>query len=391
MNRLLIATDGSPAAEAAVQAGVQLAAEQEGGVVFLHVVDAVDVVAPAFGPIIVNPVEESNPEDDEILSGAAEVARAHGVPFELRLVAGFDYETILATADEIDAELIVLGSNRHGTLGTSSSEASPRSCSSGRAGPCLSSIPPRPSRQPYDYQRKGAHTMKALVYHGPGQRSWDEVPDRHRRSHRCSRTDRLLHDLRYRSAHPQGRRARGEAGDDSRPRGSGDRHRRRSGNHPRRGRPRAQSPASARRRCRGKEARYGLCTGGGGWVFGHLIDGLQAEYARIPFADTSVYKVPDELSDEQVLFLADILPTAFECGVLNGRVEPGDTVAIVGAGLIGLAAIMTAKLFTPGKISDRPRRRPPRQGTRVRRRRRDQQRPRGRPHAHPGAHGWPGR
>ena len=99
-------------------AGVQLAAEQEGGVVFLHVVDAVDVVAPAFGPIIVNPVEESNPEDDEILSGAAEVARAHGVPFELRLVAGFDYETILATADEIDAELIVLGSNRHGTLGT---------------------------------------------------------------------------------------------------------------------------------------------------------------------------------------------------------------------------------------------------------------------------------
>ena len=70
----------------------------------------------------------------------------------------------------------------------------------------------------------------------------------------------------------------------------------------------------------------------------------------MPFADTSVYKVPDELSDEQVLFLADILPTAFECGVLNGRVEPGDTVAIVGAGPIGLAAIMTAKLFTPGKI-----------------------------------------
>ena len=104
-------------------------------------------------------------------------------------------------------------------------------------------------------------------------------------------------------------------------------------------------------RCRFcKEARYGLCTGGGGWVFGHLIDGLQAEFARVPFADTSVYKVPDELSDEQVLFLADILPTAFECGVLNGRVEPGDTVAIVGAGPIGLAAIMTAKLFTPGKI-----------------------------------------
>ena len=104
-------------------------------------------------------------------------------------------------------------------------------------------------------------------------------------------------------------------------------------------------------RCRFcKEGHYGLCTGGGGWIFGHLIDGLQAEFARVPFADTSVYKVPDELSDEQVLFLADILPTAYEVGVLNGRVEPGDTVAIVGAGPIGLATIMTAKLHTPGRI-----------------------------------------
>jgi alcohol dehydrogenase len=93
-----------------------------------------------------------------------------------------------------------------------------------------------------------------------------------------------------------------------------------------------------------------LCTGGGGWIFGHLIDGLQAEYARVPFADTSVYKVPEALSNEQVLFLADILPTAYEVGVLNGRVEPGDTVAIVGAGPIGLATIMTAKLHTPGRI-----------------------------------------
>ena len=99
-----------------------------------------------------------------------------------------------------------------------------------------------------------------------------------------------------------------------------------------------------------KEARYGQCTGGGGWIFGHLINGLQAEYARVPFADNSLYKIPSGLTDEQVLFLSDILPTSFEVGVLNGRVRPGDTVAIVGAGPIGLAAVMTAKLYTPARI-----------------------------------------
>jgi alcohol dehydrogenase len=104
-------------------------------------------------------------------------------------------------------------------------------------------------------------------------------------------------------------------------------------------------------RCRFcREGHYGLCTGGGGWIFGHLIDGLQAEYARVPFADTSVHKVPDSLTDEQVLFLADILPTSYEVGVLNGKVGPGDTVAIVGAGPIGLAAVMTAKLLTPSRV-----------------------------------------
>jgi len=70
----------------------------------------------------------------------------------------------------------------------------------------------------------------------------------------------------------------------------------------------------------------------------------------VPFADNSVYKVPEELSNEQVLFLADILPTSYEVGVLNGKVSPGDVVAIVGAGPIGLAAILTAKLYTPGRI-----------------------------------------
>jgi len=80
------------------------------------------------------------------------------------------------------------------------------------------------------------------------------------------------------------------------------------------------------------------------------VDGTQAEYVRTPFADTSLYKVPEDLSDEQVLFLADILPTGFEIGVLNGGVKPGDTVVVVGAGPVGLAAIITAKLYGPGRI-----------------------------------------
>ena len=94
---------------------------------------------------------------------------------------------------------------------------------------------------------------------------------------------------------------------------------------------------------------YSHCRNGG-WIFGHLIDGLQAEYARAPYADTSLYKVPPELTDEQVLFLADILPTSFECGVLNGEVKPGDSIAIVGAGPIGLAAILLSRLYSPGQI-----------------------------------------
>jgi alcohol dehydrogenase len=99
-----------------------------------------------------------------------------------------------------------------------------------------------------------------------------------------------------------------------------------------------------------KRGMYSQCLNGGGWILGHLVDGVQAEYARTPFADNSLYKLPEGLSDEQVLFLADILPTGFEVGVLNGAVKPGDTVAVVGAGPVGLAAIMTAKLYGPGRV-----------------------------------------
>jgi alcohol dehydrogenase len=195
--------------------------------------------------------------------------------------------------------------------------------------------------------------VKALVYHGPGQRGWDTVQDptiidptdivvRIDSSTICG-TD--LHILKGDVPETTpgtvlGHEAVGtvqETGANVSTVAVGDRV--------------LMSCVSSCGRCRFcKEGHYGQCLGGGGWIFGHLIDGLQAEYARVPFADNSVYKVPDELSDEQVLFLADILPTAYEVGVLNGMVAPGDVVAIVGAGPIGLAAILTATLYTPGRI-----------------------------------------
>ncbi len=195
--------------------------------------------------------------------------------------------------------------------------------------------------------------MRALVYHGPGERGWDSVPDptvtaptdiivRIDTSTICG-TD--LHILKGDVPETTpgtilGHEAVGtvqEIGASVTTVAPGDRV--------------LMSCVSACGRCRFcKEGRYGQCLGGGGWIFGHLINGLQAEYARVPFADNSVYKVPDDLTDEQVLFLADILPTSFEVGVLNGTVSPGDVVAIVGAGPIGLAAILTSRLYTPGKI-----------------------------------------
>ncbi len=87
-----------------------------------------------------------------------------------------------------------------------------------------------------------------------------------------------------------------------------------------------------------------------GWVLGHLIDGTQAEYARIPFADNSLYQVPDGVSDEAAVMLSDILPTGFEIGVRYGRVKPGDVVAVVGAGPVGLSAIMTASLYGAARV-----------------------------------------
>jgi alcohol dehydrogenase len=99
-----------------------------------------------------------------------------------------------------------------------------------------------------------------------------------------------------------------------------------------------------------KKGMYSHCENGGGWILGNTIDGTQAEFVRIPFADNSLLPIPAGVDEEALVMLSDILPTAFECGVLNGTVKPGDTVAIVGAGPIGLAALLTAQLYAPAEL-----------------------------------------
>ena len=98
-----------------------------------------------------------------------------------------------------------------------------------------------------------------------------------------------------------------------------------------------------------KKGMYSHCTDGG-WILGYMIDGCQAEYVRIPYADNSLYPIPAGADEEALVMLSDILPTGFECGVLNGQVKPGDTIAIIGAGPVGLAALLTSQFYTPAEI-----------------------------------------
>src|ERR1700678_4446570 len=164
--------------------------------------------------------------------------------------------------------------------------------------------------------------MKALVYHGPGESAWQDVPD----PAIVDATDAVirvdctticgsdLHILKgdvpeVTAGRILGHEAVGtvdSVGSAVTTIGPGDRV--------------LVSCISACGRCRYcREGRYGQCLGGGGWILGHLIDGTQAEFVRVPFADTSVYQVPPGSSDEEILMLADILPTAYEVGVLNGH------------------------------------------------------------------------
>ncbi|NXY95727.1 alcohol dehydrogenase catalytic domain-containing protein [Streptomyces sp. BR123] len=192
--------------------------------------------------------------------------------------------------------------------------------------------------------------MKALVFHGPGQTSWQDVPDPSIKeaADAIVRVDAVticgtdLHIIKgdvpdVTPGRILGHEAVGtvvETGGDVRTVRPGDRV--------------LISCISACGRCRFcREARYGQCRGGGGWVLGHTIDGTQAEYVRVPFADLSVHPLPHTLASHEAVLLADIFPTSYEVGVLNGNVRPGDTVVVVGAGPIGLAAIATAGLYSP--------------------------------------------
>ena len=195
--------------------------------------------------------------------------------------------------------------------------------------------------------------MRALVYHGPGQRAWEEVPD----PEITAGTDAIVRvdatticgtDLHILAGDvPEvspgrvlGHEAVGTVtavGDGVRRVAPGDRV--------------LVSCISGCGTCRFcREGRSGQCLEGGGWILGHLIDGTQADYVRVPYADTSTYKIPDGASDEEILMLADILPTGYEVGVLAGGVRPGDVVAVVGAGPVGLSAIMCARLYSPSHV-----------------------------------------
>ncbi|MFJ9949750.1 zinc-dependent alcohol dehydrogenase family protein [Kitasatospora sp. NPDC091207] len=195
--------------------------------------------------------------------------------------------------------------------------------------------------------------MKALTYHGPGRRTWGEVPDAAVRDPEDAvvRVDAVticgtdLHILKgdvpaVADGRVLGHEAVGtvvEAGPGVRTVKVGDRV--------------LVSCISACGRCAYcRAASYGQCTGGGGWILGHLVDGTQAEHVRTPFADNSLHRLPEGVTDENALLLADILPTSYEVGVHNGRIGPGDSVVVVGAGPIGLAAIITARLYSPSRI-----------------------------------------
>jgi alcohol dehydrogenase len=195
--------------------------------------------------------------------------------------------------------------------------------------------------------------MRAMVYHGPGHAALSDVPDPEM-THEADAVVRVeatticgtdLHILAgdvptVRDGRILGHEAVGtvvDVGSAVRTIGPGDRV--------------LVSSISACGSCRYcREAHYGQCLGGGGWILGRTYDGTQAEYVRVPFADTSTHGLSDGVADEEALTLCELLPTGYEVGVLKARVWPGDVVVVIGSGPVGLAAMMGARLFSPSHI-----------------------------------------
>jgi alcohol dehydrogenase len=194
--------------------------------------------------------------------------------------------------------------------------------------------------------------MKALVYNGPGKRSWEEKPKPEVRAPtdaivRITKTTICgtdLHILKGDVASVKGGRILGHEGvgvvEEVGSAILGFKARDRV----------LISCITSCGRCEAcKKGMYSHCESGG-WILGNTIDGTQAEYVRIPYADNSLYAVPKGVDEDALVMLSDILPTGFECGVLNGTVKPGDKVAIVGAGPVGLAALLTAQFYSPAEL-----------------------------------------
>jgi alcohol dehydrogenase len=197
--------------------------------------------------------------------------------------------------------------------------------------------------------------MKALVYHGPGRKAWEEVPDarvqdptdvvvRVDTTTICGTDLHILHGdvAAVTDGRILGHEAVGtvtEIGAAVRGFAPGDR---------------VLVPAITKcgrcAYCQRGMPSHCQTVGGIGWIFGHLIDGTQAELVRVPYADTSLYAVPANVTNEQAIFLADSLPTGYEVGVLAGRVRPGDTVAVVGTGAVGLSAVLTTGLWGAARV-----------------------------------------
>ena len=194
--------------------------------------------------------------------------------------------------------------------------------------------------------------MKALVYHGPGRKNWEDKPkpvvqqptDAIVRMLKTTICGTDLHILKGDTPEVVDGRILGHEGVGVIEEAGGAVTNFKPGDHV------LISCITACGRCEYcKRGMYSHCVNGG-WILGHMIDGTQAEYVRIPYADTSLYAVPQGISEESLVMLSDILPTGYEAGVLNGQVKPGDSVVIVGAGPVGLSAMLTAQFYSPSKL-----------------------------------------